>query len=735
MAATQEIGLFLDGLRCSGCVHRTERVLRETGGVAEAHVDYTSHRALLRYDPDVVDEPGLVSAVEELGYSATPFDPEALERPATHGTRRDLVRLIVVAFLAMNVMWIAIALYLGSYQGMDPETRRALRWLAIALSIPAVSYGALPFWRGALSGLRRRELTLDVPVVLGVVTSFVASIAGTWLESEHLFMDSAAVIVFLILLGRTLEGRARSRASGAALRLAQLSPKRALRREAGGDVLVDVDRLERGDRVVVAAGEGVPADGRVLSGRSDLDESAFTGESCPVVASPGSLVTGGTRNLTGELVVEVTATVRGGTLARLTALLERAQTERPRIQRLADRVAAVFAPTVLTIAAGTAVLWTLWGAPALDVALATASVLIVACPCALGLATPAAITAAVGRAAELGILVKRGAALERGAQAQAVVLDKTGTLSEGRFRVVDMRPAPGVSLEELLVAAATAEGASTHPLALAIHAEAERRGLAVPDAPQRTLRPGFGVEAEGPDGLLRAGSRALLEEAGVQLAGSVAEDCEKLAEQGLSLVLVSCGTRALGAIGAFDPPRADARDTVARLESQGLAPHLVTGDHEAAAWAVARESGIASVQAGVSPEGKVRAVEALRSRGVIAVGDGVNDAAALAAADVGVAMASGSEVTLDAADVVIRAPRLGALADLVALSRATFARIRENLGFAILYNVIAVPLAVAGVLEPLHAAIAMSLSSLVVTANAIRLLRFRSGAAPNEVSP
>jgi Cu2+-exporting ATPase len=731
MAAASDVGLFLDGLRCAGCVHRVERQLRSAHGVIEAAANYTTHRALVRFDPDETSPAALAAAVDALGYSATPYDPHALDASARRGARDALVRLLVAAFLAGNVMLCAAALYIGSHEGLDAATRRALRWLAIGLSVPAVAWCALPFWRGALSGLRRREITMDVPIVLGVATAFAVSVAGTIAEAPDLYMDSAAMIVFLILLGRTLERGARARAAGAVDRLTALTPKAALRRTPQGDLEeVPAEALRAGDRVVVPAGETLPADGAVRIGTSEIDESLLTGESRPVLRQPGDAVTGGTHNTLAEIEIEIHADTASGTLARLAALLERAQAERPRVQRLADRIAAVFAPSVVAIAALTAAGWMMSGADPLAASMAAASVLIVACPCALGLATPAAVTAAIGRAASLGILVKSGEALERCAAVTLALLDKTGTITDGHLAVEEVVCGPGVSRDELLAVAALAEGTSTHPVAAALRRAAGRRDLpGQADLPRRT-RPGLGVVAGEGDSALRVGSSALLEEAGLTRARELRERAEGLAERGLSLAWVSRGDRVLGVVALSDPPRPDARQAVRRLERLGLDVALISGDHAPAVALAAERAGLCDAAAGVSPEDKVARVRASRAAGanILMAGDGVNDAAALSSADVGVAMARGSDAALHAADVAIRAPRLGALADLVELSRATLRRIRENLTFALAYNALAIPLAIVGILEPLHAAIAMSLSSLVVTANAVRLLRWRPDA-------
>ena len=734
MSAAAETGLFLDGLRCAGCVHQAESALRDSPGVLEASVNYTNHRALVRYDSETTNIESLVRRIETLGFEATPYDPEALERPQQRDARRALVRLLVAAFLAGNLMLVAGALYIGGAEGLDPATRRALRWLGVALSLPAVTWCAAPFWRGAWKGLRRGVITIDLPVVLGISTAFATNIAGTLAETRHVYADSATMIVFLILLGRTLERNARARASAAVDRITALTPASALRRRADGVLeRVEPRELAKDDRVVVASGEVVPADGRIVRGESEFDESLLTGESAPVVHLRGADVVGGTLNLIGEVEVEIERPVNAGTLARLAALLERAQTERPRVQRLADRVAAVFAPSVIAAALLTAGFWLWTGAAWLDAALSASAVLIVACPCALGLATPAAVSSAIGRAASLGILVKSGEALERCARIDHCILDKTGTVTEGRLAIAALEPSPGVETSHLLARAQLAEGAATHPIARALAAASGEPAQSADstdsatDCERRTIA-GRGVVCTPVDGsVLRVGSRSLLADAGIAISRDLDIRAAKLADEGHSLAWVAEGQRALGAIGLLDRPREDAREAIARLGVLDIATILISGDHAGAVRMAARTAGIDRFESGSSPEDKVARVRAARDGGarVLAVGDGVNDAAALAAADVGVAMASGSDVTLHAADIVIRAPHLGAVPDAIELARATLARIRENLTFAVLYNVAAVPLAAAGLLSPFYAAIAMSASSLIVTANAVRLQRWK----------
>ncbi len=740
-AAVLEVGLFLDGLRCASCVARVEKALGAADGVIEAHVSFTSHRAQVRLDPERCSAERLVALVESLGYSATPYDVGRFERPARDEARRALVRLLVASFFAGNVMLTSLALYFGvddgsfgGVGGMDETTRVALRWLSIALSIPSVTYCAAPFWKGAIAGLRRGELPLDVPVVLGISTALVASIAGTLSGTAHVFADSAAMIVFLVLLGRTLERGARARASDAVERLVAMTPERALRRTAEAVEEVPVDALRVGDLVIVPPGQRIPADGRIARGETEVDEALLTGESAPVVRREGERVIGATRNVLAEIEVVLESRAGAGALARMAALLERAQSERPRVQRLVDRVSAVFAPTVLVITLLTAIAQALAGASAIDVALTASAVLIVACPCALGLATPAAVSAAIGRGAGLGVLFRSGEALERAANVRSVLLDKTGTLTRGQYEVRELAVAPGVEDRALIALAVAAEGSSTHPVARAVRALANARGIEMAERTPRRLEAGRGVLAGEGAGRLLVGSAEWLHAHGATIDSALVDRAAAAAARGETLAFVAGADatgalRAAGVLSLIDPLREDARQAVARLRDLGASVALVSGDHEQAALRAARIAGIEAVAAGVTPEGKVEAVEACR-RGnaagpVLFAGDGVNDAAALAASDLGVAFSEGADVTVHAADLVVTASRLGAVPDAIELARSARRRMRENLTLAVGYNAVAIPLAAAGWLRPLPAAIAMSLSSLVVVGNAVRLLRWQ----------
>ena len=624
-------------------------------------------------------------------------------------------------------MWLAVALYIGAFEGIDETTRSGLRWVATALSLPAVTWCAAPFWRGAFAGLRRREITIDVPVVLGLSVAFGVSIVGTATNADHVYVDSAAMIVFLILLGRTLERRARARTSESVERLSRLAPKTAWRRGATGLEEIALDEVAVGDRLVIPPGEAVPADGRILVGASEFDESLLSGESVPVARQPGDVVAGGSRNLLSEVTVSVTATAREGTLAKLQALLERAQTEKPALQRLADRVAAVFAPTVP--GAGRA------GRRVLELPRRAGPRGRAHHGRGADRGVPVRARArhagrgdgALGRAARLGILFKSGDAIERCARVDRVLLDKTGTLTEGRQHVDAIVTAADVDAKQVLAAAADAEGSSLHPVAAGIRRAAAEAGAVPGEVTPRETLAGRGVRAgDGPERIL-VGNAVLLREHGLEPPETLAADLRTRASEGATVAWVARGDRVLGAITLTDRPREDAAEAVVRLERLGLSVSLLSGDHEGAVRLAAGRAGIASAAGEISPDGKLDAVRGCREAGetVLAAGDGVNDAACLAAADVGASMARGADVAIHASDLVIRSPRLSALPEAVALSRVTVRRIRQNLALAVGYNLVAIPLAAAGVLTPLLAAVAMSLSSVIVTGNAVRLLRWQ----------
>ncbi len=720
-----------------------ERALTETPGVVSATVNLATERATV-----VLEDKGSLeaaaAAVRRAGYGVVlpreggseqaAEDAEEAARAAQAADVRR--RFAVAAVFGIPVL----ALGMGHGAWAVPGTA----WIQLVLSLPVLFYSATAHYGRAWVALRHRTADMNSLVALGTGAAFLYSLAATAAPSlvgggrgghaPPVYFEAAAGIVVLVLLGKTLETRARARTSTAIRALAKLQVKTARVERHSGDVEVPLEEVGVGDLVVVRPGETVPLDGVVESGASAVDESLLTGESEPVRKEAGDEVVGGTLNRTGAFRFRVTRVGKDTVLQQIVRMVREAQSSRAPIQRLADRVSAVFVPAVLAVAAATFAAWMLLGPPEtrLTMALVNAvSVMIIACPCAMGLATPTAILVATGRGAEVGLLIKGGEALETAGRVDTVVLDKTGTVTEGSPAVTDLRPASGVDPGTLLRVAAAAEAGSEHPVGEAIVAEARRRGLAVPAASRFEALPGKGVTAEVEGRTVVLGTPTLLAERGID--GDLESAAEELASRGRTPVLVASGGRALGTIGVSDPVRPGAKDGVARLRALGLDVVILTGDRRATAEAVAREVGVERVVAEVLPARKAETVAALRSEGrvVAMVGDGVNDAPALARADLGVAVGTGADVAIAASDVTLVRPDLGAVAAAIRLSRRTLATIRQNLFWAFGYNVLGIPIAAGALypftgrlLSPVIASAAMALSSVSVVANSLRLRRF-----------
>ncbi|MDX1545750.1 MAG: copper-translocating P-type ATPase, partial [Rhodothermales bacterium] len=658
-------------------------------------------------------------------------DRDALHRERErqyHALRR---RFWIAAVLSLPVLVLSMAHGALDFPGM--------KWVLLALTTPVVVWAGEE--GGAWRAFRHHAADMNTLVALGVGAAYAYSLVATVApglfsaagRTPDLYFEAAAVIVTLILMGRLLEARAKGRTSAAIEKLLDLQAETARVERGGAVVEVPVEDVRVGERVVVRPGERVPVDGRVVEGASAVDESMITGEPLPVDKHVGDAVVGGTVNRTGAFVAEVARIGGDTTLQQIVRLVREAQGRKAPIQRLADRVAGIFVPAVLLVAIATFVLWFDFGPePRLTNALLTfVAVLIIACPCALGLATPTAIMVATGRAASHGILFKGGDAIERIRQVDLVVLDKTGTLTEGRPRLTDVVPLAGWSEDDLLRVAASAEARSEHPIAEAIVRAAEARGLPALRVERFTSRTGLGIEArvDGQDVVI--GKPAFLAEQGHDPA-AWAGTAARLAEEGKTAVLVAVAGRAAGALAVADAVRPTSRDAVAALHRLGMTVAMVTGDAEATARAVAREVGIDRVEAGVLPGDKAEIVRRYQAEGrvVAMVGDGINDAPALAAADVGVAIGTGTDVAIEASDVTLMRDDLGAVADAFRLSRRTLRTIKQNLFFAFVYNVVGIPVA-AGLLypffgillSPILASGAMALSSVSVVTNSLRLRR------------
>ena len=722
------VDLALDGLHCASCVARVEDALVHTPGVSAATVNLATERAAIAFDPDLVDADRLVEVVKDAGYGARPVETRRAAPPPRDADRLAL-RTIVAIALALPTLLLSMVPAL-QFHGWG--------WLAGALATPVVLWCAWPFHRGAYAALRHRTASMDTLISLGVLTAWVSSTAALFLtdaasmpmemsltargSTGALTFEVAAVVTALLLLGRLLETRARRRAGDAVRALAELTAAEATVLLNGIEVRVPTDELAVDALVIVRPGERIPVDGIVVEGASALDRSLLTGESLPGEIGVGDEVDGGSLTTTGRLVVRATRVGADTAAARITTLVEQAQTEKARAQRLADRIAGWFVPVVIAIALGSFMVWLLTGA-SFDAALAPAiAVLVVACPCALGLAVPAALLVATGRGAQLGILLRGAPSLERAQRIDAIVLDKTGTVTEGRMALAAVHPAPGVDADEALRLAAAVEGGSEHPIGRAL-------ASAVDDPPTATVftaLPGIGAEADV-DGLrVIVGSPARLVARGLAADPDLAAHEASEAALGRALAAVAWDGRVRALFSLSDQVRPTSAATVQALRAIGVEPILLTGDGAAAARTVADEIGIERVVAEVLPADKVAAVTALRDEGraVAMLGDGINDAPALAAADLGIAMGSGADVAMEAADVtLVRPDPLGAV-DALRLARRTMGTIKGNLFWAFAYNVLLIPAAALGFLNPMLSGLAMALSSLFVLGNSLRLKRF-----------
>jgi len=748
-AAERRLDLPVEGMHCAACVGKVERALRGVPGVRDAAANLATERATVWLDDGAPGLEALRAAVARAGYrvpEALAGDPGSADRAAA--ARRAEQRRLGLQVLVGAVL--SVPVLLGSMHELFPWAPHALRdpWLLLWLTTPVQWWVGWPFHLGFARDLRYRTTSMNALVSLGTTAAYAYSAALTvWPDrfaatGAMPYFEASALLMTFLVLGRWLELRARGGTSDAVRRLAALRPRTARVVRDGAERDVPVSELAVGDLVRVRPGERVAVDGRVVEGASAVDESLITGESLPVEKAPGAAVIAGAVNTTGTIVVRAERLGEDSALARIIRLVEAAQGSKAPIQRLADRVAAVFVPIVLAIAALTFAAWWLWGpAPALPHALAAAvAVLVIACPCAMGLATPTAIMVGTGRGAQLGVLITSAAALEELHRASVVAFDKTGTLTLGRPDVTEVLAAPGVDADELLATAAAAEQGSEHPLGEAIVREAKRRGLAMPAIGEFRSVPGQGIEARGAAGPVLVGTARFMLARRIDVR-PVAARAEALARAGQGIVYAAASGQLQGAIAVADVLRPEAREVVAALRGLGLEVVMLTGDQRPTAAAIALAAGIERVLADVLPERKAAEVANLQAGGrpgaariVAMVGDGVNDAPALAQADVGMAMGSGTDVALGAADVALVRADLHGVLDAIALSRQTVRVIRQNLGWAFGYNLILIPVAagalypVAGLtLSPVLAGAAMALSSVSVVVNSLRLRRFTPG--------
>jgi copper-transporting P-type ATPase V len=754
--------LDVSGMTCGSCAARVQRALSRQPGVSEALVNYATGRATVELQSGTADLEALAAAVQRIGYDAAPVVPSASEQAHSFeeleqreaSEQASLLRRIAIA------VPLAVAIAVLTYT--QPHDLTA-RWVVAALAMPVQFWCGLPFLSSAWARARVRATNMDTLIALSTLAAFVYSTVML-LTADKVYQhgvpvgkfdmplcyDMGATIIAALLIARWCEAKARSSSGRAVRELAQLGATQARLLDADDpsapERLVGVEQVRRGDVFRVRPGDSVPVDGIVLSGASAVDESMLTGESLPVEKQVGALLTGATLNVDGVLQARATAVGAETALSQLVALVERAQASKPQIQRLADRIASVFVPVVLVLAALTALVWVITGdglhgmfasmhlQRGID---ATIAVLIVACPCALGLATPVAILVGTGRGARLGLLIRSAQVLERSQRLDTIVLDKTGTVTTGELSLAGLWSAPGEDRDHLLALAASAESGSEHPVALAIVAGARERNLELVPASEFRSTPGRGVRALL-DGVSIWVGRASAPQDSTELAGML----EGWESEGRTAVVVerdgcagSGEQQLLGAIALADTIKPEARAAVAGLRSMGIDVELLTGDNPRAAHAVAAEVGIEYVLAGVSPSGKLQEVARLQDAGhrVGMVGDGVNDAAALAKADLGIAMGTGVGAAIEAADISVLSGDLRGVARALRLARETYTIVLQNLGWAFGYNLIALPLAMTGLLSPALAAVAMGLSSITVVANSLRLRRFGRPGHPTPV--
>ncbi len=749
----EKVTIPIEGMSCASCVARVEKALSEVPGVVSASVNLAAKSGTVEYVPGIADREALRAAVAGAGYAVPEVkageDPLALqERMQSEEERSLLTRLKVGVALGVPLFLLAqLEMIAGSARMPFSPFVGAL--LQLMLATPIQFYSGSRFYRGAWATAKHGTTDMNTLVALGTTAAYAYSLVATFFPgvfavpgaAAHVYFDTSAAIIVLILLGRYFESRAKGKTSAAVKNLIGLQPATARVIRAGAETDIPLGDVRVGDRVVVRPGEKIPVDGVVAEGTAAVDESMLTGEPIPAEKGPGGGVTGGTMNLNGRLVFTAVRVGKDTVLARIVRMVQEAQGSKPPIGRLADVIASRFVPAVMGIAAVTFIAWWSYGPePRLTYAMISAiSVLIIACPCALGLATPTSIMVATGKGAELGILIRSGAALETAHKVQTVILDKTGTVTRGRPELSGIRPAPGGEFQgidgerELLRLAAIAETGSEHPLGEAVVRGAQARGIALEPPREFFSAAGRGIRAAAGGRIVRVGNRNWLEEEGIDLS-AVLPAADAISETGDTPVFIAVDGKAAGVASVTDEVKESAPRAIGSLREMGMEVVMLTGDNPRTAKAVAARAGIDRVMAEVLPDRKAEEVRKIQAEGktVAMVGDGINDAPALAQADVGMAIGTGTDIAMEAGDIVLMSGDLGGVASAVRLSRATLRNIRQNLFWAFAYNVVLIPVA-AGVLypsyglllSPILAAAAMGLSSVTVVSNALRLRRFR----------
>ncbi len=711
-----DISLIIEGIRCASCVWLLEKLLCKEQGVIGIRVNYGTHRAQVRFNPKETTPAEIFSSVSRLGYLPHPFTAGAAHQAVVREQRSLLIRFGTAAFLSMQLMGFSFALYGGYFHGIDPGIRQMIQYFAAVVTTPVVFYSGWPFLAGAWRSLRNHAPSMDLLISLGVLTAYSYSLYALVVGGE-VYFDTAAMIITLILLGRLFEGSARNRSVAGIDKLLQLAPETANLIKGDETQSVASDSLTPGDFILVRPGERIPVDGQIQTGETELDESTITGEPMPVMRRQGESVSAGSLNLSSSVRLKVECLATESFVARMARMVEEAQNRKAAIQSLADRVATLFVPFVTLVAAGTWIFWYFCNVPHSEALLNAVSVLIVACPCALGLATPTAVLVASGSSASRGILFRGGDILEQTGRIDLIAFDKTGTLTVGKPSVVQIILASGQSEENILRLSSQAESGSSHPIALGIIARAKAAGITSESPESVETIPGRGLRMHTQNGEVLVGSRTFLTEKGI--------DLPPVESGALTEVYVSLSGSWCGVLIIQDPMRDESAQTMSRLQQLGLDTVLLTGDRAETASQVSTKLAIPLYRADLCPSDKAEWVEAQQQSGrkVMMVGDGINDAPALSVANVGCAMAGGTDIALETSDLVLTRPDLGRLYEAIFIARKTLQIIKQNLFWAFTYNLITIPLAASGTLAPVWAAVTMASSSLLVVGNSLRLGR------------
>lgn len=721
----------ISGMTCSACATKIEKRISKMDGVSSANVNFALETIAVEYDNKLVETTEMITAIKKMGYELIPKqDSKDKIDHQEQEIKKQQNKFIFSAILTFPLLWTMIAhfeflsfIYLPEIL-MNP-------WLQLALATPVQFIVGAQFYKGAFNSLRNKSANMDVLIALGTSAAYFYSLflSFEWMNAgsighADLYFEAAAVIITLIVLGKLFEVRAKGKTSQAIQKLLGLQAKTARVLRDGVELELPIEQVISGDTIIVKPGEKIPVDGEIIEGRSAIDESMITGESLPIDKVPGDAVIGATINRNGSLQIKATKVGKDTALAQIVKVVEEAQGSKADIQRLADRISGVFVPIVVIIAVATFFIWYFAVAPGdfRSALIPTISILVIACPCALGLATPTSIMAGSGRAAEMGLLFKGGEHLENTRSIDTVVLDKTGTVTKGEPALTDITVTEGFTEDEVLQLVATAENQSEHPLAQAIVLGAKEKGLSLLKVANFEALPGYGIQANVSGKAVLVGTRRLMNERKIEILDSEVS-MEKLESDGKTAMLIAVDNKLAGVVAVADTVKETSKEAIARMHELGLDVIMLTGDNQRTAEAIARQVGLTHVIAEVLPEQKSDEIKKLQDQGkkVAMVGDGINDAPALAMADIGMAVGTGTDIAIEAADITLMRGDLNSVADAIIMSRKTMRNIKQNLFFAFFYNTVGIPIAAIGLLAPWVAGAAMAFSSVSVVLNALRL--------------